>query len=53
MRLYPNIEIKILVRDGLDIEANRGYCRYDFANLYIFSDYILRLPLRLSHFQSV
>lgn len=53
MRIYPNIKIKILVCDGLDIEANCGYGRYNFANLYMVNDYDLNIPLGLSYFQSV
>ena len=30
---YPNIEIEILIRHGLDVEAYRWYCGDDFSYL--------------------
>ena len=35
---YPDIEVEILVCDGFDVEANRGYCCNDFTNLALFSN---------------
>ena len=30
---YPDVEIEVLICDGFDVEAYRGDCGYDFADL--------------------
>lgn len=51
----PNVEVEFPVCDGLDVESDRGYRRYYFADLF----FLCKLPVRVqrttdkSHLESV
>jgi hypothetical protein len=49
---YPNVEVEILIRDGLDIEAYRRNCRDYFADLGMLSALLVWLQV-VTYLQSV